>query len=91
MDFKNFIKNKKTSGDGKSDDKQRERELRERIKKYDGKSRDDIMSDLLLAVEKGKRDGTLSPADLESFYQRTAPMLNDEQKKRLREIINQIK
>ncbi|MDR2046670.1 MAG: hypothetical protein LBP79_01965 [Clostridiales bacterium] len=86
MDFKSFIKNRKPS----DSDKQKERDLREKLKSYEGKSRGDIMSELTRAVEKGRRDGTLSAAELENFYLQASPMLSAEQKKKMRDIIDAI-
>ncbi|MDR1906181.1 MAG: hypothetical protein LBQ27_04605 [Clostridiales bacterium] len=87
MDFKSFIKNRKLS----DKDKQSEQEIKEKIKKFEGKSKSDIMSELVAAVEKGKRDGTLNAAELENFYNRAAPMLNEDQRKKMRDIIEKLK
>jgi hypothetical protein len=71
-------------------DKQKETDLKERLKRYEGKSKGEIMSELMQAVENGKRDGTLSISELERYYQTASPMLNDEQRKKMREIIDGI-
>ncbi|MDR3262793.1 MAG: hypothetical protein LBT30_00605 [Clostridiales bacterium] len=87
MDFKSFLKNRKVS----ANDKQKEEALKERLKKYEGKSQEDVMTELMRAVEKGKADGTLSSLELENFYTKAAPMLTEEQKRKMREIIDKIK
>jgi hypothetical protein len=86
MDFRSFMKNRKPSGF----DKQKETDLKEKLKGYEGKSRGEIMTELMQAVEKGRRDGTLSISELERYYQVASPMLNDEQRKKMREIIDGI-
>jgi flagellar motor component MotA len=86
MDFRSFMKNRKFS----DSDKQKEADLKEKLKRYEGKSKGEIMSELMQAVEKSKRDGTLSISELERYYQAASPMLNDEQRKKMREIIDGI-
>jgi hypothetical protein len=87
MDFKSYMKNRKPT----ETDKKTESDLKEKLKGYEGKSRGDIMSELMAAVEKGKKDGSLSSEQLEVFYQKAAPMLSEEQRKRMKEIIDSIK
>jgi hypothetical protein len=80
------MKNRKPS----DSDKKNEADIKEKLKRYEGKSRGDIMSELTRAIEKGKRDGTLSISELENYYKMASPMLNDEQRKKMREIIDGI-
>ena len=94
MDFRSFMKNKKNRSETPEEKKEQDESqhnIREKVKSYEGKSRNEIMAELAAAAEKGKRDGTLSGSDLEGFYKKAAPMLSDEQRKRMREIIEKIK
>jgi hypothetical protein len=86
MDFRSFMKNRKPS----DSDKQKEADLKEKLKRYEGRTRGEIMAELIQAVENGKRDGTRSISELERYYQAASPMLNDEQRKKMREIIDGI-
>ena len=58
---------------------------------YHGRSNADMLKNILMQAEASKRAGTLSNAEIESFYQSFAPMLNGLQKKKLREIVERLK
>lgn len=58
---------------------------------YNGKSNAAMLQNILREAEKSKRAGTLSNAEIESFYQNFAPMLDNAQKKRLRAVVERLK
>ncbi len=58
---------------------------------YDGKSSMDVMRSILAEAEKSKRAGTLSNAELESFYQTFSPMLDVFQRRQLRTVVDRLK
>jgi hypothetical protein len=58
---------------------------------YNGKSNAAMLRNILLEAEKSKRAGTLSNAEIESFYQSFAPMLDSVQKRKLRAIVEELK
>lgn len=58
---------------------------------YHGKSNADMLRNILAEAEKGKRAGTLSNEEIESFYQAFSPMLDGFQRKRLRAIVDKLK
>ena len=67
-------------------------ELTKRIARaYNGKSNAAMLRNILLEAEKSKRAGTLSNAEIESFYQSFAPMLDGVQKRKLRAIVDELK
>ncbi len=58
---------------------------------YNGVSNMDMLKNILMEAEKSKRAGTLSNQEIEAFYQSFAPMLNNMQRRKLREIIERLK
>ncbi len=66
-------------------------ELRSRIKKYEGKSESELMEELRRTTREGKKDGTLNDAQIDNFYEKAAPMMDGEMKKRLDMLIKMMK
>ena len=58
---------------------------------YNGKSNLEMLKNILAEAEKGKRNGTLSNAEIEQFYQTFSPMLDGFQRAYLREIVERLK
>ena len=50
-----------------------------------------MLQSILEEAERGKRAGTLSNEEIESFYQSFAPMLDGFQRKRLRAVVQRLK
>ena len=50
-----------------------------------------VTADIVSSAEKGKRAGTLTNAEIDAFYRRFAPMLNFVQRKKLEQIVTQLK
>mgnify|MGYP007058199215 CR=1 FL=1 len=64
--------------------------IRELTEKYQG-NRERLIHDIKALAEKNKKDGKLNTAQLENFEKKIAPMLNSEQKKMLKNIMDMIK
>ena len=58
---------------------------------YRGKNDKAVLADIVSSAEKGKRAGTLTNAEIDAFYRRFAPMLNFVQRKKLEQIVTQLK
>lgn len=58
---------------------------------YRGKNDKAVLADIVSSAERGKRAGTLTNAEIDAFYKRFAPMLNFVQRKKLEQIITQLK
>lgn len=58
---------------------------------YDGKSNAQMLKSILIEAEKSKRAGTLSNEEIDAFYHSFSPMLDNAQRKKLREIIEKLK
>ena len=58
---------------------------------YRGKNGQAVLADIVSSAERGKREGTLTNGEIEAFYRRFAPMLNFVQRKKLAQIVEQLK
>ena len=56
-----------------------------------GKSQGDIMRAVIEVAERGKREGTLTNADLDNFYNMMAPTLDGFKRQKLKNIIARLK
>ena len=93
MDLISFLANKKNGGNKQENtepDGDMAEDVKEKLKQYEGKSEEELMSDLLANVEAAKSEGTFSKEALEEFKSRVAPMLSEEQRKRLDEITGKL-
>ena len=60
-------------------------------KAMSGKSTMQIMQTIIAEAERGKREGTLTNADLDNFYTALAPLLDGVKKKKLKQVIENLK
>ena len=60
-------------------------------KAFNGKSEAQILQTILAQAEQGKRDGTLTNADLDNFYSTLAPLLDGFKRKKLQSVIQRLK
>ena len=60
-------------------------------KAMSGKSESQILKTIISEAERGKREGTLTNADLDNFYNALSPMLDGFKKKKLKEVIMRLK
>lgn len=65
--------------------------IRELAGKYNGANEAELMQAIYKEAEKGRRNGTLSDADLDRFGNMLAPMLDDAKRRKLRQIIQKLK
>ena len=56
-----------------------------------GKSEGQLLKTIIAEAEKGKREGRLTNADLDNFYNSVAPMVDGFKRKKLKEIIAKLK
>lgn len=61
------------------------------MNKYSGKSQEQLMQDLIKETAAQKANGTFSSESLEQFYSTASGMLNREQRKNMRKLIDQLK
>ena len=60
-------------------------------KTMSGKSEGQILRTIISEAERGKREGTLTNADLDNFYNALAPLLDGIKKRKLKEVITKLK
>lgn len=60
-------------------------------KAFNGKSEKDIWLTILAQAEQGKRDGTLTNADLDNFYNTVAPLVDGYKRQKLKSVIAKLK
>jgi len=60
-------------------------------KAMNGKSEGQILKTIISEAERGKREGTLTNADLDNFYNALSPMLDGFKKRKLKEVITRLK
>ena len=60
-------------------------------KAFNGKSEGQVLQTILAQAEEGKRNGTLTNADLDNFFNTVSPMLDGFKRKKLKEIIARLK
>ncbi len=59
--------------------------------KYEGASEDKLISEIMKEAEKGRRNGTLTDADIDRFKNTLAPMLSKQQRLKLEKIVTKLK
>jgi len=60
-------------------------------KAFNGKSEGQIWQTILQQAEQGKRNGTLTNADLDNFYNALAPLVDGFKRQKLKSIISKLK
>ena len=99
-DFKSYS-NAKNSGNGNKNDRggtQSDAALNNTVemakiitKAMNGKSTAQIMQTIIAEAERGKREGTLTNADLDNFYNALSPILDGAKKRKLKQVIASLK
>ena len=59
--------------------------------RFDGKSQNELLMAIYEEAKKGKRQGTLTNADIDNFASIISPMLDEKKKKMLRKVIAELK
>ena len=88
-DFKNY---KPPEGDKNKADLDNTVNLANQVMRaMNGKSQGQLWSTILAEAERGKREGRLTNADLDNFYNTVSPMVNGAQRRKLKEVIARLK
>ena len=67
-----------------------EENIREKVDYYSNMSENQLYEELFKEVVKGKQNGTLTKEGLMNFYNMVTPMLNEQQRLKLDEIIKKL-
>ena len=60
-------------------------------KAMNGKSQGQLLHTIIAEAERGKREGRLTNADLDNFYNTLSPMIDGAKRKKLKEVIAKLK
>ena len=61
------------------------------MRAMNGKNESQLLRTIIAEAERGKREGRLTNADLDNFYNSVSPMVNGIQRKKLKEVIARLK
>ncbi len=64
---------------------------RQKVGEFAGKSQQELMQELLSTSSRMKQSGELSGADLDDFYNKVQGFLNEEQRQRMKSLIETLK
>ncbi len=82
----------KRGSNGKGGNYDREMELLKQFAgKYQGKSEDEVMREIYKMALEGKKNGTLSNAEIDNFAAMVAPMLDEKKRRKLYQIVEKLK
>ena len=59
--------------------------------RFDGKNQNELLMAIYEEAKKGKRQGTLTNAEIDNFKMILSPMLDDKQKRVLNKVVNELK
>ena len=93
-DFKSYTpeENNNTNDNPKTQDVNDTVNLAKAISKaMNGKSQGQLLNTIIAEAERGKRNGTLTNADLDNFYNALSPLVDGFKRKKLKEVITQLK
>lgn len=92
-DFKNYTpENGENNSGGNSSQMNNTVELAKVLSRaMNGKSKGQLLQKIIAEAERGKREGTLTNADLDNFYNALAPMVDGFKRKKLKEVITRLK
>ena len=97
-DFKSFQNQQRRSNSAPQGDQKKngqipfnEKEVLDFAKQYENSSEQEVLSDLLNAARVGKQNGTFDMSQMEQFAGTLSGVLNDQQKKRLQEVMKMLK
>ncbi|MBE5749512.1 MAG: hypothetical protein E7346_01415 [Clostridiales bacterium] len=93
QDFNDYVKNGGgVSGDGvEGMDKNLFSLVNSLASRFDGKSQNDLILAIYEEAKRGKKNGTLTNAEIDNFGAMLSPMLDDKKRKMLKKIIAELK
>lgn len=58
---------------------------------YDGKPSVEMLRSILAQAEESKRNGSLTNADIDAFYEQFSPLIDERQRKMLKSVVEKLK
>ncbi len=97
-DFKSYTQNNPTENKKSTDNSANDGSVEQTVnmatmlaKAFNGKSEGQIWQTILAQAEQGKRDGTLTNADLDNFYNAISPLVDGFKRQKLKSVIARLK
>lgn len=91
-DFKNDYRNKEAARAAKNAiPADKEDVIKKQVHKYGSMSESQLMEEMMEIANNSKAEGSLKSDDLDKFYKQVAPMLNEQQRNRLKQLIKSLK
>ena len=59
--------------------------------KFNGKNENELAGEIFARAAAGKKNGTLTNAEIDAFYKQISPMLNGAQRKKLQKLVEKLK
>lgn len=87
-DFANYNGGKNNSGNGKEEFM---KQAAEAAARYNGRNENELAGEIFARAAEGKKNGTLTNAEIEAFYKQISPMLDGAKRKKLQKIIERLK
>lgn len=93
MDFNEYVKNNSSNSgaNGGQVDKNLFDLVNSLASRFDGKNQSELLMAIYEEAKKGKRQGTLTNAEIDNFSMMLSPMLDDKQRKVLNKIVKELK
>ena len=93
MDLKSYAKSKKTPFPEEKEilGSEQDAALKQKAEDLSKKSEQELMTELMSEIRKGKAEGSFSAAHLEEFIGSVSPMLSSSQRARLEELSRKLK
>ena len=80
--FKDYVKNKESNTGS---------DIQKTVESYSGKSESELLQEIMGLADKGKKDGSLTEESIKNFEETMSPLLNEEQKAKLKTILDSIR
>lgn len=90
QDFNDFIKNNQAPN-GSANQQNLMNMVMSLASKYDGKNTQELIRAVYEEAKKGKKNGTLTNADIDNFATMLSPFLDDKKRKMLKKITEELK
>ena len=87
-DFANFNGGKK-NGKNTADDFMKQ--AQSAAARYNGKNENELVGEIFARAAEGKKNGSLTNAEIDAFYQQIAPMLDGGKRKKLQKLVEKLK
>ena len=59
--------------------------------RYNGRNENELVGEIFARAAEGKKNGTLTNADIDAFYRQIAPMLDGAKRKKLQKLVEKLK